>query len=614
MTIYESAAGKGEKCLLQIVWKCEDINMKRENILFPAASLGLALLMAGCGAVPADGAATGETAAGGNAAETTAEPAYTGPLYELTFENLTETVPGFRDISRGEDGLSFSFPYDGMALWSNFRENNIVQISREQQTMPDGGEGYYRKFCDADFQALPVEGFREFLCSYNGYRMFLLYNSSESQDTDIEVYDPECNLIFTTAGKYFYSVAWENLTPVFMSSGWLPVKELSTSRAGFVNVYTQEWHPLESDDYVLYGSGMLDFTIGTMSNSFYSDGLAFVADSEAARQYGWNVDRKIEGFIDETGAFAFRFDDLPDFDGLMVTTVTGYKDGSCMVAGRVDNGVKTGATTDDQIGSVDIDFFYRIDTSGKVLEEVDYDTFEAFGQEVLKSLGVQDTFKGGYNVYQADSLRVADGLELRVKNPLTADSVRSITEVGGYELVDANGNVYSLDDCDAISVLVGDDGTILLKCDSDYRNNLVQMEMGILPETTVWYRLNYKWIAPENYTLPDGQEKNLSSDGLTTAMDYRNQRQEIRILLMNMENINDLTLHFTGEDFTSTYAVQEEDYDYQDSAVGQIQDLDLEFATLSDDTITVTCDWKDDAGNPHHGTYDADNWSLAETE
>lgn len=43
-------------------------------------------------------------------------------------------------------------------------------------------------------------------------------------------------------------------------------------------------------------------------------------------------DKEIVGFVDETGNYAFRFDQLPDFDGLLVTAVTGYLDGSCIVA------------------------------------------------------------------------------------------------------------------------------------------------------------------------------------------------------------------------------------------------------------------------------------------
>lgn len=587
--------------------------MKMRQILFPALSLGMALLMAGCGAVPPGGSATGETSADGGSAETTAAPAYTGPLYELTFENLNERLPDLQTIFLGDSEAKLYSPYEGMTLWYNFAENGTFQIARETQSLPDGGTGVYRKFCDGDFQLLPIEGFRELLCGYNGYRMFLLRDKENTQDYELEVYDPGNNLIFTTEGKYFYDTTWVNKTPIFLKTGWLPVKELATSREGFVNVYTQEWHPLESDAYCLHGSGMLELTIGTMSNSFYSDGLAFVAAAEPARQYGWNNDRKIEGFIDETGEFAFRFDDLPEFDGLMVTTVTGYLDGSCMVAGRIDDGVKTGYSNDAQIQAVDINFFYRIDTSGNILEEVDYETFEEFQQKVLWELGVADLLGGSYTFFQADSLQVADGLELRVKNPLTENSVLNAFDAGGYELVDANGTVYSLDDYNVVSVLAGDDGTILLKCDSNYRENWIQNFFGQASPTSVWYRLKYDWIAPDDYVLPEGQTQNLSVENLTTVTDYQNQEQTIRVLLFCMEDVNDLTLHFTGEDFTSDYVVKEEDYQYRNTPEGDpYKDLDAQFVTLSDDEFTITCDWTDDEGNAHHGTYDPDTWEITE--
>lgn len=592
--------------------------MKKRHILFQAVSLGLALLMAGCGAAQSGNSATGETSTGAGpadagSAETTAAPAYTGPLYELTFENLNERLPELQNIFWGDNEAKLISPYDGMALWYNFAENGTFQIARETKSLPDGRTAVYRKFCDGDFQLLPIEGYRELLCGYNGYRMFLLRDEKDVQGYELEVYDPQNNLIFTTEGKYFYDTTWVNKTPIFLKTGWLPVKELATSRAGFVNVYTQEWHPLESDDYVLYGTGMLELTIGTMSNSFYSDGLAFVADAEPARQYAWNVDRKIEGFIDETGEFAFRFDDLPDFDGLMVTTVTGYLDGSCMVAGRIDDGVKTGYSNDAQIQAVDINFFYRIDTSGNILEEVDYETFEEFQQKVLWELGVADLSRGSYTFFQADSLQVADGLELRVKNPLTEDSVLNAYDAGGYELVDANGTVYSLDDYNVVSVLVGDDGTILLKCNSNYRENWSADFWNLPSSTSVWYRLKYDWIAPDGYVLPEGENRNLSVEGLTLVTDYRNQEQVIQVTLFGVEDINDLTLHFTGEDFTSDYVVKEEDYQYKNSsAVGPYKDLGIQFVTLSDDEITITCDWTDDEGNAHHGTYDSDSWEIVE--
>lgn len=587
--------------------------MKQQHILLPAVSLGLALCMAGCGAAPAGGASTPETAP----AETSAAPTYTGPLYELTFENLNEKLPELQNISTG-DRLLYRGYYKGMKLWPNFRQNDTLEISSEFQESPEGGMTFSRKFCDTDFRLLPIEGPRKLLCGYDGYRVFAREDSADLFHDVIEVYDPDCNLIFTTENTYQYIDSDINLMPVFLQTGWLPVREIATSCQGFVNVYTQEWHPLESTDYVLQGAGMFGSMLGALSNSFYSDGLAYVVRDEAARVYNpgtsaQHYDKEIVGFVDETGNYAFRFDQLPDFDGLLVTAVTGYLDGSCIVAGRIDDGVTTGSTQEDQIEGVDIDFFYRIDTAGHILEEVDYDTFDEFRDTVFRGLGVYDVVRGNYDVYQADRLQVADGLELRVKNPLTADSVRNAFDLGGYELVDANGTVYSLDDYDVVGVLVGDDGTILLKCDSDYRHSVGLEENGQASPTTVWYQVRYDWIAPEGYVVPEDQRQNLSADGLPTSTEYQNQQQLITVSLYSIHDMNDLVFHFSGTDFTSDYVVKEEDYDYLNASTDDpIQELTAQFATLSEDTITITCDWTDDAGAAHHGSYDPGTSQITE--
>ena len=86
-----------------------------------------------------------------------------------------------------------------------------------------------------------------------------------------------------------------------------------------------------------------------MTNSFYSEGLAYVTYFDLARLYdkgsgGTHGDRAIVGFLDESGEFAFRFDELEEFQGKLVIDATGFLDGTCMVAGRVDDGIKSGYT------------------------------------------------------------------------------------------------------------------------------------------------------------------------------------------------------------------------------------------------------------------------------
>lgn len=568
-----------------------------KNRAFSAVCLLVTTIMlAGCKA--ADPAAS--TAAGA-AASATASPAYTGPLYEISVSDIKESgAPDFEALVTASCVSTFSsggawvygLPYRAITLWENFRENNTFEI---WNTYDQENHVTIRKFCDADLQQLPIEGNVEFLAGYNGYRMFL-------RDGDIEVYDSEMNLVSTTAGRFLYD-DFINQPYVALKSGWLGLQDADTSQYGFYNVYTQEWHPLDSAYYIV-GGGMMSSGGSTfMTNSFYSEGLAYVTNNELARLYdkgsgGTHGDRAIVGFVDETGEFAFRFDELEEFQGKLVIDATGFLDGTCMVAGRVDDGIKYGYTRDGygQYDGVDLDFFYQIDTTGHVVKEVDYDTFVAYREKILPSLGILDTgHMTNYRLCQTNSIQLADGLTLRLKTLPTRDSVMP-TAYPDYELVDINGTVYPLDDYHIINIVVGDDGTVLLECDSAYR-------WSGNSESYCWYRLNYQWIAPEGYVVPEDQRQNLSGEGLPSVTELSSPTnhsvQEIIFDERNLPDTDDLKLIFTAPGFFDTYQVQPEDYLPPNDRY-PTKDLSLAFATLCEDEVQVSYLWTDDAGTQHY--------------
>lgn len=114
--------------------------------------------------------------------------------------------------------------------------------------------------------------------------------------------------------------------------------------------------------------------------------------------------------------------------------------------------------------------------------------------------------------------------------------------------------------------------------------------------------------------MPEGQEKNLSADGLLAWTDHQGQQQLIAVDPGNLDDTSDLVLHFSEEGFPPDYVVKEEDYQYRNlSGDDSYKELQLWFVTLSDDEITITCDWTDDEGNAHHGTYDSNSWEIVET-
>lgn len=586
-----------------------------KRIVFASVCLlvGTAMLT-GCKATDSPASATAETAS-----SATATPSYTGPLYEISVTDVKESgAPDFEALVTASCVPYFSsggawvygIPYRAITLWENFRENNTFEIWNDYD---QENWGKIRKFCDADLQQLPIEGNVEFLSGYNGYRMFL-------RDGDIEVYDSEMNLVSTTAGQFLYD-DFINHTYAALKSGWLGMQDAATSQYGFYNVYTQEWHPLDSE-YCITGGGMLSSGGTTfMTNSFYSEGLAYVTYAELARLYdkgsgGTHGDRAIVGFLDETGEFAFRFDELEEFQGKLVIDATGFLDGTCMVAGRVDDGIKYGYTRDGagQYDGVDLDFFYQIDTSGHVVKEVDYDTFVAFREKILPGLGLRDTnHLTNYRLCQTDSIQLADGLTLRLKTLPTRDSVMP-TAYPDYELVDINGTVYPLDDYHIINIVVGDDGTVLLECDSEYHWGADFMGLS---ESYGWYQLNYRWIAPEGYSVPEDQRQNLSGEGLPSVTELslptNKSVQEIIFDEMNLPDTDDLQLIFTAPGFFDTYQVQPKDYIHPSDGYNS-NDLRLAFATLCEDEVDVSYLWTDDAGTQHYVVKDSGGQSWGAWE
>lgn len=564
-----------------------------------------ALSLTACGGAGSS-VATGETA---EIAEAAAE-SYTGPLYQVSLVNVRENgAPDFSELSTGEPGQYLGY-YKGIVLWKNFRENDTFRIWSDYQ---DGA--YESKFCDADLQELPLTGKLTLMTGYQGYRMF--WRTQEDGSKVVEVYDPDLNLITTVGGEYKYSDMLENTSYNYLKYGWMPVQQTATGLYGFLNVYTGEWHPLP-EGCTVAGAGMTGSSgLTFMANSFYSDGLAYVAKEELARiynpgtsaQYG---DREIVGFLDEEGNFAFRFDEIDDFAGKLVVDVTGFQDGTCMVAGREDDGIRYGETRDGQYGGLDLDFFYQIDKTGHVVRQVDYDTYSEFRDQVRNDFSIFGASSGEYELYQADSLQLADGLTLRVINPPTDHDVLSAYDAGGYALVDANGNSYPLGDQHIIRVMVGDDGTVLLECNDDYRSSLRSESMDSSESTSDWYRLQYQWIAPESYVLPEGQQKDLSAEGLPTVQEYRNQQQLIWLYDANLEGRNNLTYTFTCPDFSSSYQVQEEDYDIISWTDGESKEIDMQFVTLSDAEFQISSQWTDSEGKTHYAK--EENGMFVETE
>ena len=428
------------------------ITAKRKRLLSALLAAALACLSA-CGnsAGTAGGSSQGE---GGQA-----EPGYQGPLYQISFTKVTDRLPEFQDFTDSCVNLFSVNQYYGIELMTHFTQNDTIGIGTFQ-------------YCDGDFNYLPVGEDRDFLAYHDGYQMFLWMptNTINREGWAIEVYDQDLNLVSTTADR-FEGLSY-GFAQLYLESGWLPLEEKATGLDGFFNVYTQEWRPLSASECLRTGGSYMNLVT---CNSFYSDGLAYVTGADWAREYYAptglkHYEREVLGFLDESGQYAFRFEDLPEFDGLLVNMVTGFCDGTCIVAARYDDGAVSVPmpSEDAPYPFYQVDFVYEIDKTGKVLRQVDMDAFEAKEQEVIDRWGQMEVMEEEHTWnYYADSLRVADGLTLSVENPLPAGEIKSLSQVGGYTLTDANGNSYPLSGADPVRAIATDDGRIFLYCEKD---------------------------------------------------------------------------------------------------------------------------------------------------
>ena len=582
----------------------------------------LAVCLAGC-STGGQAAATAETAAQDPSAETVAatpEPVvYTGPLYEVTATRLdgSAQAPHFDEIYPGKSRES-RINYGGLVLWENYRENNTLVAGFPNYTyIYSSGKYVFTDATATKFRWPRTTTIWNFWRAITGIGSFPAGRFPKQR---WPVYDEK-----SAAGHHHLGVCAgdERLhQPVLSGPGPAagnPMWKVEGDEYGFMNLYTGEWHPLP-DGIIPASSGMEGSKeAGTMGASFYSDGLAWVCKNEVSRIYdassmNFYQECPVIGFVDETGNFAFRFDELDAFAGKLVVDVTGFYNGTCMVAGRQDDGVQTAVEGDNVEGryeGLDLEFFYEIDKTGAILREVTYDDYVAFRQKILPALGIRDPELGNYALYHTDSIQLADGLTLSVDNPLSTTEVILEEDLGGFTLQDCNGTDYPLDDYLIRGIYVGDDGTVLMEC-TDAVEAATAESAYQAEQCTAWYKLNYTWIAPDGYRVPDGTQKNLSSQGLEELWDYEADIQYVPVSLLQAEDVHDLVLTFTTPAFTSSYTVPEESFrDYSDvPMLGRA--LELHMAVLSQEEVTITGQWNDSWGNTHQGILD-DSLTLKET-
>ena len=581
--------------------------MKKQMI----AALIATMLLTSCAAqgTQTDSAQTAEQAT----PTATPEPAYEGPLYEVSYEKIQDTIPAFRNPNISTTVLDDN-GYLGMILRTDFAEDGVLNIAYDYHPRGNGTNGYYRYFCTTDLQPVPIEGDYDFLGYGNGYYLFAHEVGDDHNQRYVQLYDSDFNLVYDSTGAYDL----QNWGPcnIYLNTGWMPGEKLATGEEGYFNLFTQEWRALPSDQHL----GGLDI-VGYNMYSFYSEGLAHVWGNGTHVQMGWTpyTEYPVLGFIDENGDWALRFDDLPAFDNLTVNGCTGFLNGECLICAH-----DKGYLPSDYTENTDMlyrQYIYRIDKEGNILGETDYESYEQFYVDVMNANRQKADFvASGDGNYRVEEAQIADGLTLRIKNPLTYGTPATDLELNQYELVDCNGHEYDLPEGQISGAIVGDNGVVMLRM-----NEYLSAEDDGLPlaehlsETySPWYTIKLNYIAPDDYTVPADQVQNLTpAEGTPMAEDVMLHTNCEQFVAWMDTGVHDMKLHFSLSDQSEDYTVQDSEYKAwgEDHVQVWVQFHWLDQKATDDysyEQPVITAEWLDADGNAHQGTYDG--YSLTEDE
>ena len=491
--------------------------MKKQMI----AALIATMLLTSCAAqgTQTDSAQTAEQAT----PTATPEPAYEGPLYEVSYEKIQDTIPAFRNPNISTTVLDDN-GYLGMILRTDFAEDGVLNIAYDYHPRGNGTNGYYRYFCTTDLQPVPIEGDYDFLGYGNGYYLFAHEVGDDHNQRYVQLYDSDFNLVYDSTGAYDL----QNWGPcnIYLNTGWMPGEKLATGEEGYFNLFTQEWRALPSGQHL---SG-LDI-VGYNMYSFYSEGLAHVWGNGTHVQMGSTpyTEYPVLGFIDENGDWALRFDDLPAFDNLTVNGCTGFLNGECLICAH-----DKGYLPSDYTENTDMlyrQYIYRIDKEGNILGETDYESYEQFYADVMNANRQKaDFFASNDGNYRVEEAQIADGLTLRIKNPLTYGTPATDLELNQYELVDCNGHKYDLPEGQISGAIVGDNGVVMLRMNEylSAEDDGLPLEEHLSETYSPWYTIKLNYIAPDDYTVPADQVQNLTPAEGTPQGRGRDAAHELR--------------------------------------------------------------------------------------
>lgn len=256
-----------------------------------------------------------------------------------------------------------------------------------------------------------------------------------------------------------------------------------------------------------------------------------------------------------------------------------------------------------------------------IIVSTDRRSYEQFYVDVMNANRQKaDFFASGDGNYHVEEAQIADGLTLRIKNPLTYGTPASDLELNQYELVDCNGHEYDLPEGQISGAIVGDNGVVMLRMNE----HLSAEDDGLplaehLSETySPWYTIKLNYIAPDDYIVPADQMRGLTpAEGTPRAETVMRHSNCEQFVAWVDAGVHDIKLHFSLSDQSADYTVQDSEYEAwgEDHVQVWVRFHWLDQKATDDypyEQPVITAKWLDADGNAHQGTYDGG--SLTEDE
>lgn len=273
--------------------------------------------------------------------------------------------------------------------------------------------------------------------------------------------DGSGNILYTSPENMTYMSSWWDEAPSefelhgYAKEGMFPFVDRDTGEQKYLNMEDFSIVELDPEYSVMGYTYNGEYIAGAPIGTTFREGMKAVAYAETAdaryamsgmlyAMYGMPYgvpmgELDAAGYIDKTGEFAFKFCDLPQFEGQIVTRVGEYYNGTAIVQCRPRTGPSGLCSSIDELY---LGTYYEIDKEGNILRECSEEEYQSHNDPREDELRPDDSFRlpGIRN-------RMEENVPIPAERILLKDDLvlYKNVETGGFEMMDANGTVYPLD-------------------------------------------------------------------------------------------------------------------------------------------------------------------------